>query len=91
MTQVQKRKRRKAATIEEKESRRWVEGLRHTRAVAGAVPETTCICVADSEADIYEMFSEPRGSRWGRPVEWLIRSCQDRGLQASKETPEPTV
>jgi hypothetical protein len=89
MTKAQKRKRRKAATIEEKESRRWVTGLREARAVAAAVPETTCICIADSEADIYEMFSEPRGAGAGRPVEWLIRACQDRGVEASEEGGEP--
>ncbi len=88
MTQAQKRKRRKAAPIEQKESHRWLEGLRQARAVAGAAATTTCVCIADSEADIYEMFTEPRAGQRGRPVEWLIRACQDRGINAEAETPE---
>jgi hypothetical protein len=35
------------------------------------------VCVADSEADIYEVFAEPRGEY---PVHWLIRACQNRAL-----------
>jgi hypothetical protein len=90
MTQAEKRKRRKAAPIEEKESRRWLEGLRQARAVAAVVPETTCVCIADSEADIYEMFTEPLGNGAGRSVELLIRACQDRALTATEDAPEVT-
>ena len=90
MTQTQKRQRRRAAKIEEKESHRWVEGLRQARGVAAASPATTCICIADSEADIYELFTEPRGGERGRPVEWLIRACQDRGIDGVGESPELT-
>ena len=39
LTQAQKRKRRKLAPIEEKESYRWLEGLRQARAVAEACPD----------------------------------------------------
>src|SRR5436190_22902089 len=46
--------------IEQKESMRWLEGLRASLELAKTCPETQCICVADSEADIYEMFVEPR-------------------------------
>ncbi|MBW3599929.1 MAG: IS4 family transposase [Planctomycetes bacterium] len=73
--QEEKRQERKAAPIEEKESFRWLEGLRQARETAEECRETQCICVADSEADIYELFAEPRG-----PVHWLIRACQDRAL-----------
>jgi hypothetical protein len=37
------------------------------------------VCIADSEADIYELFAEPRGEQ---PVHWLIRAGQDRALDA---------
>src|SRR5438270_9394234 len=37
--------------------------------------------MADSEADIYELFCEPRGE-----LHWLIRACQDRVLEA--DTPQ---
>ena len=64
--------------IEEKESLRWLDGLRQARAAAQSLPGTACVCVADSEADVYELFAEPRGEP---PVHWLIRACQDRALQ----------
>jgi hypothetical protein len=70
---------RKHTPIEEKETRRWLTGLRQARALAQQVPQVQCVCVADSEADIYELFAEPRGER---PVDWLIRACQDRALGA---------
>jgi hypothetical protein len=76
-TQAEKKERRKATPIEEKESIRWVEGLRQAREMAQQLPEVQCVCIADSEADIYELFSEPRGDR---PVEWLVRACQDRAV-----------
>jgi hypothetical protein len=77
-----RRVRRRAAPIERKESRRWLEGLRRARAAAQQVPGTRCICVADSEADIYELFAEPRGEH---AVHWLIRACQDRAVSPTGE------
>jgi hypothetical protein len=79
-SQETKRQQRKAAPIEEKESFRWLEGLRQARQAAEECPETRCVCVADSEADIYEVFAEPRGR-----VHWLIRACQDRALARGGE------
>ena len=72
-----KRHERQCTPLEEKESLRWLTGLRAARAVAQRLPEVQCVCVADSEADIYEVFAEPRGEH---PVQWLIRACQDRAL-----------
>ncbi len=68
----------KHTPIEEKESLRWLTGMRQARALAQQVPGVQCVCVADSEADIYELFVEPRGEH---PVHWLIRACQDRALE----------
>jgi Transposase DNA-binding/Transposase Tn5 dimerisation domain len=68
----------KHTPIEEKESRRWLTGMRQARALAQQTPAVQCVCVADSEADIYELFVEPRGEV---PVHWLIRACQDRALE----------
>jgi hypothetical protein len=76
----QKRQDRKAAPIEDKESLRWLEGLRAARELAQTLPGVQCICIADSEADIYELFAEPQGEQ---PVAWLIRACQDRALSGS--------
>jgi hypothetical protein len=36
--------------------------------------------VSDSEADIYEMFAQPRGDQSTPSVDWLVRACQDRTL-----------
>ena len=66
---------RKRTPIEEKESFRWLTGLREARKIAQERPTAQCVCVADSEADIYEVLAEPRGEH---PVHWLIRACQDR-------------
>jgi len=68
---------RKHTPIEEKETMRWLTGLRAARAVAQQLPAVQCVCVADSEADIYELFAEARGEH---PIDWLIRACQDRAL-----------
>jgi hypothetical protein len=76
-----KRSERQRTPIEEKESLRWLTGLRQGRELAQQMPQTQCVCIADSEADIYEVFAEPRGER---PVHWLIRACQDRALEGSK-------
>ena len=63
--------------IEEKESFRWIEGMRAARDVAEACPQTTCVCIADSDADVYELFCESRSTSQGE-VEFLVRACQNR-------------
>jgi len=69
---------RAAIPIEEKESYRWVTTLRQAREEARLCPATQLICVADSEADIYEVLVE--GMREPRTSEWIVRACQDRAL-----------
>ena len=76
--QKEKRKRRTQLPIEEKESFRWLEGLRQARQVAQELPQVQCVCVGDSESDIYHVFAEPRGEH---AVHWLIRACQERVVQ----------
>ena len=72
------RAQRAAQPIEEKESYRWVKTLEQAQAEAEHCPNTQLICLADSEADIYEFMtlasSEPRR------CDWIIRACQDRAL-----------
>lgn len=77
-TPQEKKKDRTARPIEDKESHRWVEGLRAAREVAERCPQTTCICVTDSEGDIYELLSEPRGLSNGGQLHLLVRGCQKR-------------
>lgn len=73
-----KQHKRKQTPIEQKESIRWIEGLRAARDVAEQCPDTQCVLVCDSESDIYELFTEPRITEHGRPLELLVRGCQDR-------------
>jgi hypothetical protein len=63
--------------IEGKESFRWLEGMRAAREVAEACPQTTCVCIADSDADVYELFCESRTTSRGE-VHFLVRGCQNR-------------
>ncbi len=73
-----KRRQRRVTPIEEKESYRWLQGLRQAGEVAQESPGVTCVCVGDSEADIYELFDEPRGDQ--NPVHWLVRAGHERTL-----------
>jgi hypothetical protein len=86
--QVEKRKQRKSSPIEEKESFRWLQGLRQARKLAQQLPHVQCIYVADSEADIYHLFAEPRGER---PVDWVIRACQQRCVCDEKGASGKTI
>jgi len=63
--------------IEGKESFRWIEGMRAACEVAAACPQTTCVCIADSDADVYELFCESRSTSRG-DVHFLVRACQNR-------------
>jgi hypothetical protein len=76
----EKRKLRKETPIEDKESIRWLEGVRAARETAKTCPTTQCICIGDSEADIYELFVEPLDLGDGRKLDLLIRGAQDRSL-----------
>lgn len=71
-----------ATPIEEKESHRWVEALRQAAEEARHCPSTQLVCVADSEADIYELLAE--GTAQPRRVDWIVRACHDRALQGEK-------
>jgi hypothetical protein len=78
LSPAEKKKQRDATPIEDKESIRWIEGLRAALAVADVCPNTRCILMGDSESDIYELFSEPRETSHNQPLELLIRGCQER-------------
>jgi len=76
---VMTRAQRAAQPIEEKESHRWVDGLRRAREEAQHCPSTQLVCVADSEADIYELLTE--ATTEPHRVDWIVRACQNRALQ----------
>ena len=79
--QSEKERINKRTPIEDKESMRWLTGLRQARAVAEQFPDVSCVCIGDSEADIYEVLAEPRG-----PLHLLVRACQNRALEMTSET-----
>lgn len=85
-TPAEKDRQRKKTPIEEKESVRWLDGVRHARRAAEQLPDTQCVCIADSEGDIYELFAEPRGDS---QMHWLVRACQDRALQEGENPKAP--
>jgi len=74
---------RKYTSFEDKESYRWYESFEQAGAVAEASPETHVICVADSEADIYELLLSAKQDR----LDWIIRGCSDRALQNENGSP----
>jgi len=84
-TAAEKMRHARNTPIEEKESMRWLEGVREAREVSEACPQTQCVCIADSEADIYELFAEPRSTAAEGELQLLIRACHDRSL-AETET-----
>ena len=66
-----------AVPIEEKETFRWIEGLRDTMDLAAQMPQTRLVNVCDREADFFELFEEQHG----RPcVDLLVRANHNRGL-----------
>lgn len=81
----QSRSGRQSTPIEEKESVRWIEGLAAAHEMALAQPQVRLICVADSEADIFEYLSlmpeqsSPVPSAQSH-AHWIVRACQDRTL-----------
>jgi hypothetical protein len=75
-SQEEKRRARKAKRIEEKESRRWLEGYHSASALAAETPGTTIVAVSDSEGDIYECLQAGAKGE----AEYIVRGCQDRAL-----------
>jgi hypothetical protein len=66
-----------AVPIEEKETFRWIEGLRDTVDLAAQMPQTRLINVCDREADFFELFEEQGRDRC---VDLLVRANHNRGI-----------
>ena len=71
---------RAAIPIEEKESHRWIVSLQDVQRTATEFPDTQFVCVADSEADIYELLVE--GMKEPPNAAWVVRACHDRTLDS---------
>ncbi len=82
---------RAAMPIEEKESHRWIQMFRRACEEADRCPSTQLVCLADSEADIYELLAE--ATTEPQRVDWIVRACQNRALQRENngETAEQYV
>jgi hypothetical protein len=72
--------------IEEKESRKWLEGYRAASAVQGRCRKTRVVAVADREADIHELFVE--WARTRRGADLLIRAERSRNRKVLGEGEE---
>jgi hypothetical protein len=71
LEELGKRHRRRQRPIEQKESRRWLDGL---AAVEEALPEHPhVVLMGDRESDIFDLFSAPRSLR----VDLLVRVCRE--------------
>jgi hypothetical protein len=75
---------RRRTPIEEKESVRWLEAFRWAREEAEQIPETHFVCVADSEADIYELLEQSQQEP--QKPDWIVRAGYDRAIQKDEET-----
>jgi hypothetical protein len=75
--EIGKRHRRRELPIEEKESYKWLKGLKNS--TAGIPSQTQVLVVSDRESDVFEYFVQPRPDN----VELLIRGCWDRRLEDS--------
>lgn len=61
-----------------KESVRWTEGYERVAELAGELPRTRLVYVADRESDIRELMV--RADDLGTPADWLLRSQHNRAL-----------
>lgn len=86
-SKAQKNKKRKETPIEEKESYRWLEGLKWAEKVAAACPETTCVCVGDSESDIYDVFAAAALSEHPN-LKLIVRAGQNRNTTDGQDWAE---
>lgn len=73
------RHQRKKRPIEEKESFKWLKGL---RASLKGLPQSICVVsVADREADVYDLFLDARDQK----TQYLIRSSWSRRLATEEQ------
>ena len=75
--------------IEDKESFRWLTGYRVASQLAETCPETQVISVADSEADIYDIFLDAQEQE--SPAEFIIRAKEDRAIPEKDPDAGPAV
>jgi len=84
LTAAQKKAFRKQACFEEKESCRWMEMLQSGEQLARLQPETTFVHVADSEADICELFCET--ATFPDNYHLIVRGCRTRNITSAVDS-----
>lgn len=72
LEQLGKRHTRRKRSTDQKESQRWLDGLRTTQTALADHPQV--VAIADSEADIYDLFAEPRPAN----VQLLVRVSREQ-------------
>jgi transposase-like protein/transposase Tn5 family protein len=71
----------KQRALADKESHKWVTSLQAVNAAQEACPDTHLISVGDREADVYDLFLEPRRAR----VDLLVRAAWDRRVEHEEQ------
>ncbi|MEA1950509.1 MAG: IS4 family transposase [Planctomycetota bacterium] len=84
-----KAKERERWPIEQKESFRWLKGYRLASDLAGECADTQIVSVADSEADIYDIFME--AEKHPTPADFVIRAKEDRSTPERDLDAGPSV
>jgi hypothetical protein len=86
-THEDKCNKRRQTPIEEKESYRWLEGFQAAKRAAIACPQTTCVCVGDSESDIFDVFAAGATSKQ-KNLHILVRAGQKRNTTEKQDWAE---
>jgi hypothetical protein len=73
---------RKQRPIEEKESRRWLDGYLKTQELARRLPACEVFSISDREGDIFDVYGawQRAAAGPGPWAHWIIRANQDRAL-----------
>jgi len=71
-----KARQRRALSIRDKESVKWLEGLECLEPLKMQCPDTHLVAVSDREGDVYDVFLAPRPAG----VDWLVRAAWNRGV-----------
>jgi hypothetical protein len=72
MEELGKRHRRRKTPLKEKESQRWLDGLR--AAGEGLAQHPQVVLMGDRESDLFDLFAAPRPAH----VDLLVRACRER-------------
>ena len=75
---------RQRSCFEEKESARWLEILQSNEQLARRLPQTHFVSIADSEADIFELFCEC--STFPENFDLIVRGFRQHNIVSAIDT-----